>query len=129
MTLLPSPFGRFSFTLQMVSISAALFCILAASCAPYKGEFLIINEANETIKRAIVSVCGQTIELKGLQPTQKAFGLYDVKSDSHYAVTVEFESGRKLQKDVGYVTSGLDFHDKIVVTDKDILIVGDGAHL
>ena len=103
----------------VIAISVILFMV---SCAANKGSFLLINKAQELIARASVTVCGQTIELKDIQPTKSAPGSYKVKSDSHYDVRGEFQSGKKLQKAIGYVTNGLDFHHEIVVTDTDIEI-------
>lgn len=74
-----------------------------------------------------MTICGQTIELKDIQPTKSALGSYKVKSDSHYDVRVEFQSGKKLQRGVGYVTSSLDFQDEITVTDTDIEITDSKA--
>ncbi len=65
-------------------------------------------------------VCGQTIELQGIQPTKSASGFYEVTADSHYDVKVEFQPGARLQKEIGYVTNGHDFHDEVIVTDGDI---------
>lgn len=101
-------------------ICIAFVVIVMTSCVAYKGSFLLINRAKEPIARALVTICEQTIELKDIQPTKSASGSYDVKSDSHYDVMVEFRSGIKLQKRDGYVTNGFDFKDEITVTDIDI---------
>jgi hypothetical protein len=94
--------------------------VLSSCIVANKGSFLLLNEAKESISRGTVSICGQTIELKDIQPTQSAPGSYEVRSDSHYDIKIEFQSGKKLRKELGYVTNGLDFHHKIVVTDTDI---------
>jgi hypothetical protein len=112
---------------SMVVISAALPFLVMASCMSNKGSFLLVNKAKEPIARAVVTVCGQTIEFKAIQPTKSASGSYQIKSDSHYDVRVEFESGRNLHKEIGYVTNGLDFEHEIVVTDTDIDITDTKA--
>ncbi len=106
----------------LASIGAALISLVMASCTPNKGDFLLTNKSNETIARATVSVCNQTIELNGIQPNKSASGFYEVRSDSHYDVTVEFGSGKTLRTQIGYVTHGLDYHDEVVVTDSGIEI-------
>ena len=98
---------------------AALFLI---SCTTNKGNFSLVNKTKEPIAHASVAICGQMIELKDIQPNKSAVGSYEVKSDSHYTIQVEFESGKKLQKEIGYVTHGFDFQHEIVVTDSDIEI-------
>ena len=102
------------------------FAVFAmTSCVANKGGFLLINKAKEPITQALVTVCGQTIELRDVQPGKSGAGSYEVKSDSHYDVRIEFQSGKKLQKGVGYVTNGLDFHHEIVITDTNIEMVND----
>jgi hypothetical protein len=108
---------------SVIAISAALPFLILVSCMTNKGNFLLVNKAKEPIARALVTVCGQTIEFKAIQPSKSASGSYEVKSDSHYDVRAEFESGRKLQKEIGYVTNGLDFQHEIVITDTDIEII------
>lgn len=105
-----------------IVLSAVFAVIVTASCTANTGNFSLVNKAKEPIAHASVTVCGQTIEMKGIQPTKSAQGSYKVKSDSHYDVKVEFQSGKKLQKEVGYVTNGLDFQHEITVTDTDIEI-------
>lgn len=99
-----------------------LVCLVMVACDSYKGSFLLRNNSKESIARVQVLVCGQTIELKEIQPGKSRTGVYKVRSDSHYDVRVEFDSGRKLQKEVGYVTNGFDFHHEIAISDTDIEI-------
>lgn len=103
-------------------VSAVLVLLALAACTTNDGTILLVNKAKEPISRVLVTVCGQTIEVKNIQPTESAQGSYIVKSDSQYDITVEFQSGKRLQKEVGYVTNGIDFHDEITITDTDIEI-------
>jgi len=107
----------------IIAISAVFTIFIMTSCIANKGSFLLVNKSRETISRGLVTVCGQTIELKEIQPTESATGSYKVKSDSHYDIAIEFQSGKKIHKEIGYVTNGLDFHHEIVVTDTDIEII------
>lgn len=111
------------------AISAVFAVIFMASCSANTGNFSLINKTKEPIARASVTVCGQTIDMKDIQPTKSAQGSYKVKSDSHYDVRVEFQSGKKLHKEIGYVTNGLDFQHVITVTDTDIEITENKAKL
>ena len=104
----------------VIAISAALVVCFMTSCRANQGSFMLVNEATESIAHAAVTVCGQTIELNDIQPSKSARGSYVVKSDSGYHIKIEFKSGKNLQKEIGYVTNGLDFQDVIAVTDKDI---------
>lgn len=103
-------------------IGAIIAALLVTSCTTGKGNFSLINKAKEPIARALVTICGQTIELRNIDPSNSAAGSYHVKSDSHYTIEVEFQSGKKLRKETGYVTNGMDFQHEISVTGSDIEI-------
>lgn len=107
---------------SVLGIGVIFVALLVSSCTTGKGNFSLVNKAKEPIARASVVICGQSIELKDIQPGKSASGSYDVKSDSHYAIKVEFQSGKKLQKEAGYVTNGMDFQHEITVSDSDIEI-------
>lgn len=113
------------FALGVTATIAVLFLI---SCTSNNGSFWLINKAKEPIARASVAICGQTIQLKDIEPNKSAAGSYTVKSDSHYVIQVEFQSGKKLQKETGYVTNGVDFKHEITVTDSDIEITGSNVN-
>lgn len=104
-------------TLVIIVIIAALFEIF---CTTSKGHFLLINKTMEPIARVSVKISGQTVELRDILPSKSAEGSYDVKSDSHFIIEVEFQSGKKLRKETGYVTNGMDFQHEIEVTGSDI---------
>lgn len=111
--------GRSLFGLAVTFVS-----LLLSSCTANSGSFSLVNRTNEPITRATVTVCGQTIELKDIKPAKSAVGSYKVTSDSHYTVHIEFLSGKKLDKETGYVTNGMDFRHEITVTDRDIEVTG-----
>ena len=100
---------------------------IMVSCVTNRGSFFLINKADEPIVRASVTICGQTIELNDIQLAQSAQGFYKVTSDSHFDITVEFQSGKKLRRETGYVTHGFDYQDEIVVTETNIEITSHKA--
>ena len=104
------------------NVVLAALALFVASCSSNTGEFFLINKAGEPIASASVVICGQLIELKGVERNKTVGGSYKVTADSHYTIQVEFESGRMLKKEAGYVTRGMDFRHEIVVTDSDIEI-------
>ena len=107
---------------------AIIIVIFVASCVLWTppSSFLFVNKAGEPISKATVTVCGQTIKLNDIKPAKSARGSYTA-SESHYDITVEFQSGRRLHKSVGYVTSGMVSNDEIVVSDSDIEIANSDA--
>lgn len=92
------------------------------SCSADNGTFSLTNQSTDSIAHAQITICGQTIEFKGLPPSASATGSYKVTSDSHFVVRVEFASGKILAGKGGYVSHGADFRHEIVVTDEDIKV-------
>ena len=107
---------------SVLGVAATIAALFLTSCTTNQGNFTLVNKAKEPIAHASVIICGQTIELKDIQPNKSAAGSYEVKSDSHYTIQIKFQSGKKLKKETGYVTNGMDFQDEITVTDSDIEI-------
>lgn len=105
-------------TILLLTVVCVSFMLV--SCLSNKGKFLLINKATEPISRAVIKVCGQTIELENIPHSEKATALYEVLSDSHFIILVEFESGRIIKKEIGYVTNGINFSHEFIVTDVDI---------
>jgi len=88
-----------------------------------KGEVHISNEATERVVKGEVEICDQQYKFEGIKPRESKVIHYKVKSDSHYKITVEFESGKKMVKEVGYVTNGMDFKDALIIKDSDITLM------
>lgn len=107
---------------SLLGVATIIGAFFLTSCTSNKGSFTLLNKTTEPIARATVAICGQTIELRAIQPNISGAGSYEVKCESHYTIQVDFQSGKRLLKEVGYVTTGMDFQDKIVVTDSDIEI-------
>lgn len=107
---------------SVLSVIIAIAVLFLTSCTTNEGSFSLINKAKEPIAHASVTISGQTIEMKAIQPNKSVAGSYEIKSDSHYTIKVEFQSGKKLKKETGYVTNGMDHYDEITVTDFNIEI-------
>ncbi len=104
-----------------VLIFGVLLSILfATSCTSNTGDFALVNKANETIARASVEISGQKFEFMDVEPNETVLSSYEVRFDSHYTIEIEFQTGRLLQKETGYVTSGMDFQHEITVTSSNI---------
>jgi hypothetical protein len=103
-------------------ISAAIAVLFLASCMFNKGNFSLINKAKEPIANGSVNICDQTIEFKSIQTNKSASSSYEITCENYYTIQIEFLSGKKLKKEAGYVTSGVNIQDEITVTDSDIKI-------
>jgi hypothetical protein len=94
--------------------------IFAFARSTNKGEVSIVNEATESIRAGKIVICGHQFEFGELKPREKKQIPYKVRSDSHYDMTVQFAPGKTLTRQVGYVTSGTDFHDTLTVKDDEV---------
>jgi hypothetical protein len=95
-----------------------LFPVLTAS----NGKVDIRNEATEAVVAGEMTVCGKRFDLGVIRPQAIKHIDYRITCASNYILTVRFESGRTLTKDVGYVTSSWDFNDSVVIRRDDILL-------
>ena len=67
-----------------------------------------------------LEVCGQKFPFGEIEQGKTKAIQYKVRSDSQYTLEVEFHSGRKLEKELGEVRSGLDFEDILTVSDHNV---------
>jgi len=107
---------------SICGISVTTVLMLVTACSAGNSTFSLINRADEPIVHARVTIAGQTFDIECIQPGGSISRDFGVKSDDHYVVEVNFLSGRTLQREVGYVTNGINFHHYIVVTTSNIQI-------
>lgn len=95
-----------------------------AGCSKSQGKVEIVNKSNEIVAGGTLKISDQIFQLPEL-PIGKTFEvLYKINSDSNYSLQISFKSGRKISKDVGYVTYGFSLiHDQIIILDNDISLL------
>jgi len=101
-------------------VLVALAFAALTGCTRNTATFVLSNDADEPILSATVEVGGPIVELGRIVPGGRATGSLAVGSDADYHFTVRFQSGRVLDRRLGYVTSGADFHDEFSVSETDI---------
>jgi len=84
------------------------------------GQVLILNAATEPIRNGQLEVCGQKFPFGEIEQGKTKAIQFKTRSDSQYRLEVEFHSGRKLDKELGSVTSGRDFEDILTLSDHDV---------
>ena len=98
---------------------------LAAGCTSKdEGKFNVVNKATEPIDQLEISICGQTSKFSNLKPGDVVSGSYGVKADSHFTIVGQFKSGKKINKEDGYVTNGFDYSHEIEVGESDVAVKG-----
>ena len=98
------------------------FSAALISCNSGQGSFTFINKASEKISSAQISVSGQEIDFDLIDVDAQASGSYKISRDSHYVITIQFESGKEMVSEIGYVTPGVNFYHEIIVDDSHIWI-------
>ena len=96
--------------------------MLIWGCSDSKGQIWLINKASNKIIRAQVDVCDQTLIFKDLEISERQNGFFLVKGECHYAIEVLFSNQSTLVKDLGYVTTGFDYIDYLIVADEEIFL-------
>ncbi len=112
---------RLLLLIAMLCVVAALAVVLLLARAN-KGEVIVKNAATESIVQCHIEICSQSFDLGSIAPSESKKATYKVRGTSHYAVSLQFESGKKISKNLAYVTHGLDFRDLLNVNDNDIFL-------
>jgi len=81
----------------VVSLFFMAFVYFTSTALSYVGEVLIINSATEPINGQ-VAACGQKFQLGELGQGKTKAIQYIVRSDLHFALILEFVSGKRLQR-------------------------------
>jgi hypothetical protein len=110
---------RFQGSRFAAEIILGLAVVFGTSCRSHSGSITIANGTSESIARAEMIVCNQRLIVENLKPHDEAFRDYRLNCEGHYSVNVRFESGRQVSKDVGYVTTGMDMHHRLIIDDGD----------
>ena len=111
---------KYLFALLLFGAGILAGLILATWLPRSMGKVQILNQANERIVDGHLTVANKTFALRDLKHGADANFCFDIRTDSHYQIAITFESGRAMKKDVGYVTHGFDFDDRLVIEDQDI---------
>ena len=111
----------------LIAVVVLIACPVAALLAynifvTYVGEVTLENQANESIDQATIVICKQKFDLGNLEPGANKAAKYEVRGDSHYDVSIRFHSGRQINSQVGYVTRGFDFNDKLIVRADEVIL-------
>ena len=102
--------------------SFILVLLTSSACRSVTSELVVANKSQEPIAAAVISVGGQELELQGIKVGEEIKRQFSVRKEGGFAVTVRFESGRTIRKDVGYVTPGMSADHRLTISDTDVEI-------
>lgn len=84
------------------------------------GSVHVRNKSSSLIKRVDIEVCGQKFSINNLEQGKEQLIFHKISGDSGYHVTVEFESGKKVSGEFGYVTDFLESENDVEISDNNI---------
>lgn len=101
-----------------VPINAIVFRKLVK---PNTAELTIENKSNFLIETVDVKLCDVGQQLKQLEPGKSSSLKFDNVGECHYSINVIFDGGKSLTSEVGYITSGSNVRDKVVIEENQII--------
>lgn len=88
---------------------------------PNTAEIIFENKSNLIADVIDVRLCETNQQIKSIDPGKSASVIFNVSGDCHYTISVSFNSGTSLNTETGYVTSGSNFKDTIVIEDNRLV--------
>lgn len=88
---------------------------------PNTAELTVENKSAFVIETANIKLCENDQQIKHLDPGKSASVVFDEFGECHYTVTVYFEDGSQLAIEIGYITSGSNFKDRVIVEDDKLV--------
>ncbi len=106
----------------MLMSSIIAICLAAISCS--RGDVTtvsIVNRSSETIDTCVIRLNKDEVRIQNLRiGNTSPSNQLTVKADASYNVTVRFHGGRQLHQQIGYVTSGFNYKDTLIIYDNRI---------
>jgi hypothetical protein len=107
-----------------LTLTSITLCIGLFGCAErHKSDCKVRNISNSEIRDITIVICKQRFTANNIKHGEERMFNYVVKGDSGYQIKVSFSDGHSLEKEDGYVTHGVVFHDLIVVDVNAITLV------
>lgn len=97
-----------------------LLGLLLQACSATFNDFVVVNAATQNVRSAQITVAGENVVTPGIARGSSWRGRMRINSESRIKIAVEFESGKRLEKEGGGVLSLVDADHELRVTDDDI---------
>jgi hypothetical protein len=115
--------------MKILKVGTLAMTLMLSSCLgkSHSGKVTVINKSSDTIANLEIKVPGKSMTFHNITPSAQVSDEYEVKSDGSFEITGTFQSGKKIQKNDGYITNGMDFDHEIVIGDSDISLQSKNA--
>lgn len=113
---------RLALVLGILASFAVIIALAAMAWVGVRSGQVVCVVENETSQVADVTVAiyERRYAVKGLSPGGSFSFAFEPGADAHYEVEVVLGSGASYKQDVGYVTSGVSLHHRIMVGDNAV---------
>lgn len=108
-----------SFILVVVIIS--IIFIFFLNVRKYNIRCTLINNSTIIIKEGEIEVYDKQFKFENLHPGESFIFSYTIGKDEHYLVKIEFVTGKRIIKGVGYITYDANVDDLIEIRENNIL--------
>lgn len=116
-------------TKNSILLATVCFIVLAVLTAKYfvakESHVTILNQSGKPLFKGEIEMCHQHFYFENLKPGESKTFIYRVTGDSNYRVILEFGINRRLERDVGYVTNGMVFNDRVVIRNDEMELLQD----
>lgn len=113
------------FIYRAVKYFASFIMLLSVSISCVRGNvshITLVNASAVEVEQCTIELSGKTVVATNLKKGDSVSLVLSVKGDNHYKVTVKFHEGRELKKELGYVTSGFNYRDTILIKSDDVIL-------
>ena len=89
---------------------------------PDDGTVFLKNISQQDIQKIHLEICRRKYEIEQLKTGEVKRLDFGPIGEGHYEITVEFDSQKKLHKELGYVCSGIHSVDILMIQNNDIIL-------
>jgi hypothetical protein len=117
--------------LKLLSAVLIMLLIITVAYVVYSTQIGIItlyNQSSELIKTVTITTSGKIISVISIPRMSKRSLWFWVTQEGHHNVVVNFESGKTLERNIGYTTPNFGNRDDVIVTDQDIVSNKRSSH-
>jgi hypothetical protein len=104
----------------LLALATAGFLITACAPAREPARVTVQNMTSEAVADLSIEVSGQRLHVENLRRGESTTLTYSIGAESGYHVAATLQSGKTIEKSVGYVDAGLNAHDLITLHDGDV---------
>lgn len=97
-----------------------IFFSVGCSEKNYIAKVKVRNDSNFTISDVRIKIYAESFLIESLAPKDEHEFSYKVKGDASYDVEWTSQAGSHTEKNIGYVTAGMNMQDQIVIKDSNV---------